>query len=392
MNLFKYLTTLLIAPSLTFAQPVLAQKNEPEITKKMTMYAKPAIVRIMSVCRGTYTLYDKEQDNPEANEIDTIDIDLSFFGTGFLINPEGYIVTSSRVTQSKKDCQQSIARNVINKIKNNRYAYYNQGLTDNKLFNITENDIIGRKYDKGKFELDFGGDGTSKNEGEWHVHFSMTQSNPLLNVNSRPIEVLYSGREEGEKIKIHRDIAIIKVSMENAPTLKIADSNKIQDQDTVVVVGYPNAADLLGRNIELTLKSYLESSVQEGKISNRNKELEGGYPVLQVDIRVGEGNAGSPLINKDGEVVGMLVFNDSDEDSKDDNGRDVPLALPTSTLRRFIQQANATNIPGEVDLLYDKGLEKFWRGKYKEAKADFLQVKNLYPFHSEVDKLISEID
>ena len=398
MNLFKYLTTLLIAPALTFTQPVLAQKNEPDLSKKLTMYAKPAVVRIISSCRGTYTLYDLPRDNEMANKIDVISINLNFVGTGFLINPNGYIVTSSKVTESQEDCKKALARNIKDKLAND-YRGYDEDLEDSdKLYKLNENDIINDSYKYARFEPIFGGkrnsNGEREYEGEWDVYFPLSQNNnPLINQNSKLIEVKYSGRKEGQALKINKDVAIIKVAMTNAPALKLADSGEVQIQDRVIAVGYPTAADLeLGQDIRLTEQSYLESSVQEGRISNPNKELEGGYPVLQIDIRAAEGSAGSPLINEQGEVVGMLIFNDSDKDSDDDNGENVPLAIPTSTLQEFIRQSGATNQQSKTDLLYREGLEKFWQGKYREAKANFLQVRNLYPFHSEVDKLISEID
>ena len=383
MNLSKYLTTFLIAPALAFAQPVLAQKNEPDPSKKLTMYAKPSVVRIISRCEGVYTLY-KEGDVKGKPTGADIPLNLSFVGTGFLINPNGYIVTSSKVTESEEDCKNGLIRNVTDKLSN-YYGYEKNELNTNTINNI------------GKFDYVFGGEkskgGNRDYEGEWDVYFPLPRNNPLIDKNYKLIEVKFSGRKEGKALKINKDVAIIKVAMTNAPALKLADSSEVQIQDRVIAVGYPNTADLeLGNDVKLTQQSYLESSVQEGKISNPNKELEGGYPVLQVDIRAAAGSAGSPLINERGEVVGMLVFNDSDKDSRDDNGKVVPLAIPTSTLQEFIRQSGATNQQSKTDLLYKEGLQKFWQGKYKEAKANLLQVRNLYPFHSEVDKLISEID
>ena len=378
MNIFKYLAPLLVAPSLTFAQSSLAQDSKPDLNQKLTMYAKPAVVRVVSLCEGEYK-WKGDSKNPQG---DTFQYNLSFFGTGFLIHPNGYIVTSSKVTESKEDCRKGLFRNI-------KY----------ELNKIVKDDISDQYIKKnGNLTMYFGGDrnedGNRKYEGYWEVHLPYSQNNPLINKNSKLFDVKKSGRKEGEFVRINKDVAIIKVSLSNAPVLRLGDSSQVQIQDRIVAVGYPIGADIKtnNKNIKFTQKSIQEASVQGGRISNPNKELEGGYPVLQVDIRVAEGSAGSPLINEKGKVVGMLVFNDSDQDSLDNNGDEVPIAIPTSTIQEFIRQSGATNQQGETDQLYKEGLQDFWKGNYQEAKTKFLKVRALFPFHSEVERKISEID
>ncbi len=378
MNISKYLAPLFILPTLTFSQSSLAQDSKPDLNQKLTMYTKPAVVRIFSLCEGEYR-WKGDSKNTQGK---TFQYNLSFFGTGFLINPNGYIVTSSKVTESKEDCRKGLLRNI-------KYE-----------LNKIVNDEISDQYIKsnGNFTMYFGGArneaGERKYGGFWEVHLPYSQNNPLINKNSKPFEVKKSGRKEGEVVKINKDVAIIKVSLNNAPVLKLGESSKALIQDRIVAVGYPSAADIKtdNNNIRFTQKSFQEASVQAGRISNPNKELEGGYPVLQVDIRAADGSAGSPLINEEGEVVGMLVFNDSDRDSFDNNGEAVPIAIPTSTIQEFIRQSGAINQQGEIDKLYGEGLQDFWKGNYKAAKAKFLKVRALFPFHSEVERKISEID
>lgn len=382
MKLSQYFATLLIAPTLTFAQASFAQDSQPDSNKKLTMYTKPAVVRIQSICKGKFKYYYEKDHAPEYS--------LNFVGTGFLINPNGYIVTSSKVAESEKDCEDYLIRNVVQGLKN---FYPDKPITKESLGKYGEFIPIEETGDRflfgGKTEVD----GKRKYPGSYDVYFPYSENHSQEN-STKLIEVKFSGRKAGEIVQISKDVAIIKVSLPNmtkAPVLKLADSSQVQIQDRIVAVGYPNAADL-DQGVQFTEKSYLEASVQEGRVSNPNKEIEGGYPVLQIDIRAAEGSAGSPLINDQGEVVGMLVFNDSDKDSDDDNGQGVPVAIPTSTIQEFIRQSGAINQQGETDLLYKEGLQNFWQGHYKEAKANFLQVRNLYPFHSEVPRLISEIE
>lgn len=362
MNISRYLALLIVAPTLTFAQPSLAQNTEPNTNQKLTMYAKPSVIRIVGLCQGKYKWHP---DGDEQKPITEVPIDKDFIGTGFLINPNGYIVTSANVMEFEQDCKQSLRRNIKDIIKER----YGEELSDTYLDNST----------KGTFEIQF---------DNHYVYLPKSLNSPLDSSNKKPFEIKTSGRDQGESTRINKDVAVIKVSLTNAPTLKLDDSGSVQIQDQVITVGYPVSADFkLDEN--LTEESYFEASVQEGRISNPNKEIEGGYPVLQVDIRAAEGSAGSPLINDQGEVIGMLTFKKTYNNNTNEV---VPIAIPSSTLQEFIRQSGATNQQSETDLLYREGLQNFWKGNYKEARANFSQVKNLYPFHSDVDRLIAEVD
>lgn len=405
MKIAKYLTSLFLAPILTFSQSAMAQNNKPDLNRRLAMYSQPAVVRLLSSCQGVFHYYGdkvpKDEEgkkieitnvNPDDNPpIETYPFHLNFIGTGFLINSSGYIVTSSRVAKSKNDCEKGIKRNLKTKLEEEKILKDGDGIKE-------FNDVV---ENKGYLETFFGGDRNKARErgyeGQWNVYLPYSESRPLFNGNRKQFEIIKSGREDGEPLKLNRDIAIVKISFgvnDAPPALKLGNSNKVNIQDKVVIVGYPNAADFdLGEHVKLTEKSYLTPSVQEGRISNPNKELEGDYPVLQVDINAARGNAGSPILNEDGEVIGMLAYNDSDKDSDDnDNGELIPIAVSASTIKDFIQQAGTINKQGDTDTFYRQGLEDYWNGNFKAAKANFVHVRNLFPIHSEVERLIGKID
>ena len=61
--------------------------------------------------------------------------------------------------------------------------------------------------------------------------------------SSFPFEIKQYGAPTGESNDQGKDVAIIKIEVKNAPILKLADSDKVQLQDHVTVIGYPGAAD-----------------------------------------------------------------------------------------------------------------------------------------------------
>lgn len=93
----------------------------------------------------------------------------------------------------------------------------------------------------------------------------------------------------------YTDIAVIKVSKNNLQPLELADSNHIQVGERVVAIGNPFG---------------LQGSMTSGIISQKERRIRVGdgfsIPnVLQTDAAINPGNSGGPLLNMEGEVVGV---------------------------------------------------------------------------------------
>ncbi|MDJ0596294.1 MAG: trypsin-like peptidase domain-containing protein [Pleurocapsa sp. MO_226.B13] len=354
MNIHRYLAALLIAPALTFTQPSLAQSSKPTLNQKLAMYTKPAVVRIWNTCYGMEHVSD-EWSSP-------VDYNLSFLGTGFLINPNGYIVTSGNVID-KEECINRLADNI------SRSSNGNQNDIKNSLKFLEQNNIE-----------------------PFHDQLVIL---PNSEVEPLPFKIKETGRVSVEGkfsfSEINNDVAIIKIPIENAPTLVLGDSRQVKIQDPVLTVGYPTTADI-DLQQKLTRKSWYEASVQKGSIASSTKKLHGGYPILQIDIQAGKGSGGSPLINSQNKVIGMLVSSQSGKDNT------IPLAITTNTIREFISQSGTKNDhKGMTDQLYNQGLRLYWKENYEEAKTKFLQVKQSFKVegvsaHSEVEDLIDKIE
>lgn len=91
------------------------------------------------------------------------------------------------------------------------------------------------------------------------------------------------------------DIAVIKIEGTNLPTAIFGDSTKVRVGDLAVAIGNPLGEEFAG-------------SVTAGIISalNRTMKYDGAiYKVLQTDAAINPGNSGGPLVNEDGEVIGI---------------------------------------------------------------------------------------
>jgi len=88
------------------------------------------------------------------------------------------------------------------------------------------------------------------------------------------------------------DLAVLKIDAKDLPTIKWGDSDQLEIGEWVMAVGDP---------LELT------GSISQGLISGTGREIEiAGYAkLIQTDAVINPGNSGGPLVNLDGEVVGV---------------------------------------------------------------------------------------
>jgi S1-C subfamily serine protease len=98
----------------------------------------------------------------------------------------------------------------------------------------------------------------------------------------------------------YSDLAIIKIDAKNLPVAKFGDSKKLRPGELVIAIGSP-----LG----------LEHTVTFGIISALSRHVgvtfgaaQGAFKYIQTDAAINPGNSGGPLLNLNGEVIGVNTF------------------------------------------------------------------------------------
>ncbi len=88
------------------------------------------------------------------------------------------------------------------------------------------------------------------------------------------------------------DVAVLRIEGKNLPHVSIGDPEKLKVGDWVVAIGSPFG---------------FENTVTAGIVSAKARSLpnDGYVPFLQTDVAINPGNSGGPLLNLEGEVVGI---------------------------------------------------------------------------------------
>jgi len=110
------------------------------------------------------------------------------------------------------------------------------------------------------------------------------------------------------------DLAVLKIEATGLPALRLGDYNKLRQGDFVLAFGSPEG---------------LQDSVTMGVVSTPARQLDPDSPVVYVqsDAATNPGNSGGPLVNVDGELVGINTFIFSQSGGNEGLGFAIPSAI-----------------------------------------------------------------
>lgn len=132
------------------------------------------------------------------------------------------------------------------------------------------------------------------------------------------------------------DLAIIKINADMVPAVAtFGDSAEVKQGERVAAIG-----SALGD---------LRNTVTSGIISAQNRELGDLRGLLQTDTPINQGNSGGPLINLDGQVIGINVMIVRGDRLYGSTAEGLGFAIPSNMARMAAQQLIET---GEVQVPY----------------------------------------
>ncbi|HYP84751.1 DegQ family serine endoprotease [Variovorax sp.] len=119
------------------------------------------------------------------------------------------------------------------------------------------------------------------------------------------------------------DVAVVKIDATGLPAVKVGDVSKLRVGEWVMAIGSPFG---------------LDNTVTAGIVSAKQRDTGDYLPFIQTDVAINPGNSGGPLINMQGEVVGI----NSQIYSRSGGFMGISFSIPIDEAIRVSDQLRAT--------------------------------------------------
>ncbi|MGM0369913.1 MAG: S1C family serine protease [Bacillota bacterium] len=186
--------------------------------------------------------------------------------------------------------------------------------------------------------------------------YILTNHHVASNVDK--IKVLLSDGRELEADVVGKDwrndLAVLKVEEDDLPVASLGDSDELKPGQLTIAIGSPY--DVEFRNTVTTgVVSALDRSIDIGEQPSKKRVLEG---LIQTDASINPGNSGGPLLNSQGEVIGINT-------AIMGNAQGIGFSIPINTAKRVID-----------DLIEHGKVKRPWLGVYGAELTD--ELANYY--------------
>jgi serine protease Do len=142
--------------------------------------------------------------------------------------------------------------------------------------------------------------------------------------------LLNNGKQEAATI-VYRDttddVAIAKINGNNYKALRFAESKNLQLGQTVIAIG--NALGQYNNSVSIGIISGLNRQIQASDNSGSSETLAG---VIQTDAAINPGNSGGPLLDLNGNAVGINV-------ATVQGSNNISFSIPADRVKAIIKKA-----------------------------------------------------
>lgn len=357
------------------------QKLEP--IQKMAYEVRPAIVRVNAGATGSFRyptriLASMQQKmrarhnaallfKPPATAEAQVETGAGGSGSGFIVHPSGYILTSSpvvRATQDRENLQRELRRNGATAVLLESFPLdalrrmHRDGDLDAFIAELADSGRIDNLTIANDVEL---------SNGE-RLGFS------VVNV-------------PGVQIEKDSEIALIRVDRLNLPSVRLGESATVPLREPIWVIGYPALAGRADAVIGgwTSITADLEASFNPGAISSIKRNASGDA-LFQTNAAMDRGSSGGPAVNRAGEVIAISSW-------KQTGVEQVKSLVSISGGRKLLAAARIpSGTRGAFQALYEKSLGAAAAGDWASAKRPLSEAVRLFPNSPDLIRLTGEAD
>jgi S1-C subfamily serine protease len=182
----------------------------------------------------------------------------------------------------------------------------------------------------------------------------------------------YSPPLAGEAMSA-RDLALLRVSASDMPTLPLGDSGALKIGDRLTVIGFPGVVmshELLGASAKM------QASTTHGAVSGF-KQDRAGQPIIQTDAAAESGTSGGPVVDTAGRVIGVMTSVIQGEGGA---VQGFNFVIPIAAVKEFLRGTTvALDEPSRFDAAWRAGLGEFFAGRYSRAARHLAEADRLMP-------------
>ncbi|PSP84416.1 peptidase S1 [Halobacteriales archaeon QS_6_64_34] len=302
-------------------------------------------------------------------------------GSGFIVNPDGYVVTNAHVVGVNKSPEEQLYARLAGKTQQSFRQTFEQDfdLSESELQEVVT--VLTNKL-TAYYDQKSSSRSVSTSVG---VLSGTATPDEEFSANSWPATIETTGSVYDEvdgETTWGRDIAVLKVDVQHQlPTVRLGESTGLGSGAEVFVIGYP----AIGTEALFTERNTtLEPSLTAGVVSAR-RTLKSGVETIQTDAAINSGNSGGPVYDSDGEVVGVATFGPADSGIEDTG-----FALPIETATGFLGELGVENEQSELSTTYQEGLNALWRDDCETVESKMNAVLDMWSDHPYADDIIDQ--
>lgn len=369
---------------LAIAVPWMAcRREEPRLdnVQKMAYGVKPAVVRVNAYSTAQFlysgaSLHQVERllrENGftvtarDAKGPLTVETGAGGSGSGFIIDPSGYILTSGHVVTPISDG--AVMKREL--LRNGAIAALVDQFPVDTLRTLYRGELLDRYINllTADAKLD---------------QIQIVREVELSNGVRAPYELRSYSPPLGER---GTDIALLKIKRTNLPTLQLGDSDSVHLQEPIWVIGYPAVASTTDEVIGgwLSRESDLEATFNPGTITSLKRDVS-NTPVFQTNVAIYRGNSGGPAVDRNGKVIGISTWGHTAAEQ-------IKFLVPINLARTLLSGQNVpVNVEGAFNEAYRSALDAAWEGDWASARRDLARANRLFPNSPDLIRFMRDAD
>lgn len=157
-------------------------------------------------------------------------------------------------------------------------------------------------------------------------------NNHVVEGNESLSVIMASGDKKDAELMgtdVFSDLAVLHIEGDNFPAAELGDSSQLQPGEKVIAIG-----SALG-NFHNTVTAGVISGLERSIAVDKSFAMEG---LIQTDTAINHGNSGGPLVNLQGQVIGINTIIIRGDSYSGDVAEGLGFAIPSNTVRLVVEQ------------------------------------------------------